>query len=158
MCKKQLNDQFVTTIFSDETIFQFYRTKAKQWTKHGKSRKPVPKHSPDGTFCGGISSRGKTPPSFVYGTIDVHKHCEVLEQHLLEFAINFWDGWRFQQNNAPLHRTKITPQWLRKHNIDVLDWPSYRPVLNPIEHYGWPIKNAMESQEPWNLEVGRKRL
>jgi hypothetical protein len=153
-----LDDDFATTIFSDETVFQFYRTKAKYWTKNGKPRKPVPTHGPLLTVWGGISSRGKTSLAFVDGTIDARKYCEILEQHLLEFATNFPDGWRFQQDNAPPHQAKTTQKWLQEHNINVLEWPSHSPDPNPIENYLWPIKNVVGEQEPGTLENWKETI
>lgn len=147
-CKEHLNDKWNTTIFSDETIFQFYRNKKKQWTKGRRVRKPVPSHGPQVTAWGGISSRGKTSLVFVEGTIDAHKYCEILEEHLLEFSTKFPDGWRFQQDNAPPHRAKVTREWLQAHNIEVLEWPVHSPDLNPIENFWWSIKNAVEGEEP----------
>ena len=52
------------------------------------------------TVWGGISSRGKTSLAIVNGTIDARKYCDILEEHLLEFANNFPDGWQFQQDKS----------------------------------------------------------
>lgn len=40
-----------------------------------------------------------------------HQCSDILEEHLLEFATNFPDGWQFKQDNAPPHRAKITQDW-----------------------------------------------
>ena len=49
-CEEHLNDDWDSTIFSDKIIFQFYRSRAKQWTKHRKPRKPAPAHGPQVTI------------------------------------------------------------------------------------------------------------
>ena len=37
------------------------------------------------------------------------------------------------QDNAPPHVARASQAFLRHHNVQVMDWPSLSPDLNPIE-------------------------
>ncbi|GET66874.1 IS630 family transposase [Rhizophagus irregularis DAOM 181602=DAOM 197198] len=51
----------------------------------------------------------------------------------------------FQQDNAPIHTTKITKDWLKKNKIVVIDWPANFPDLNPIENIWKQLKDNIQS-------------
>ena len=76
---------------------------------------------------GCFSSAGAGKLVRIEGTID---------ENLLESAMNLKRGWRFtfQQDNDPKHKPKATLECLNKKIINVLQWPSQSPGLNPIEH------------------------
>ena len=44
----------------------------------------------------------------------------------------------FQQDNAAIHTSKPTKDWFKTKHIEVLDWPTKCPNLNPIENL-WRI-------------------
>ncbi|CAF1088420.1 unnamed protein product [Rotaria magnacalcarata] len=50
--------------------------------------------------------------------------------------------WIFQQNNAPIHRSKVNLTWFKSQRINVLPWPSLSHDLNPIENL-WGILARM---------------
>ena len=58
-------------------------------------------------------------------------YIKALEEGLLPV----YDGTRhFQQDNAKIHKAKASMAWIIGHGIELWDWPSHSPDLNPIEH------------------------
>uniref|UniRef100_A0AAQ4P3Q7 Tc1-like transposase DDE domain-containing protein n=1 Tax=Gasterosteus aculeatus aculeatus TaxID=481459 RepID=A0AAQ4P3Q7_GASAC len=59
------------------------------------------------------------------------------------------DGDR--KDNDPKHTAKITKEWLRHNSVNVLEWPSQSPDLNPIEDLWRDLKMAVHRRSPSNL-------
>lgn len=52
----------------------------------------------------------------------------------------------FQQDNAPIHKSKKTKDFLQTVDWETLDWPAYSPDINPIENLWAIIKKRLGSQ------------
>ena len=83
-----------------------------------------------------------------YTHLDVYKrqamnsvrYCQTMEEVMLPSVTKFLgDNFILQQDNAPCHKSNFTMIWFSEQDIEILQWPSRSPDLNPIEN----ISNTM---------------
>jgi hypothetical protein len=124
-------------------MFQLFRHKTRLW---GKTRRNIkaPTRSPQITVWSGISTRGSTPLIFIEGSVDTQKYIEILEKDLIKTMDNLYtDGYIFQQDNAPIHKSRTAKKWFADIGLVVKDWLPMSPDLSPIENL-WGIIKTMK--------------
>ena len=73
---------------------------------------------------------------------------------ILPFLRRHGVGAILEQDNAPVHTSRVSRTFLQQNNVQVLDWESKSPNLSPIEHV-WDVlgRRVRERQnQPSNLQ------
>ena len=86
-----------------------------------------------------ISGFGRVSLVFVEGRMDSKKYQDMLEDGLIPFLRRFPHlNFIYQQDNAAIHVSCSTKNWMQQRNITTMEWPARSPDLNCIENL-WEI-------------------
>ncbi|KAF2353951.1 Transposase Tc1-like [Trinorchestia longiramus] len=102
---------------------------------------------------GCFSSSGVDKIHIIEGTMNGGKYREILEEQLLPSAclLKLKREWKFQQDNDPKHTAYETKEWLRMKKMNILEWPSQSPDMNPIENLWRELKLKIQKRCPNNI-------
>ena len=149
-CKTEWND----VIFSDECKFNvFYNSNRKIWRKDGtrlsdKNIIPTIKHGGGSVMVWGcMSHKGVGNLVFIDEIMDKYLYANILANNLVLSASKMgMDRYIFQHDNDPKHSSKFVSQFLEENKIEVLNWPSRSPDINPIEHVWAHMKRELRGK------------
>ncbi|ORD98190.1 TCB2 [Hepatospora eriocheir] len=79
---------------------------------------------------------------------------KILNRNLFKSVdeLSISDNYIFQQDNDPKHKAALTNDFFDKNNVEVLNWPSQSPDMNPIENLWHYLKIQVYKRKPKNLK------
>ncbi|CAF4645019.1 unnamed protein product [Rotaria sp. Silwood2] len=150
-------------IWSDEAHFEVLNRKNRTFVRRLKSESNEPFNFVPRVQGGGGSvsvwgcmSGGARGPLVTYtGRLNGPAYVKVIEEALPMFIENTFDApnnnWAYMHDNALAHRSKYTADWFENNHINVLEWPSNSPDMNPIENVWDYMDKQLRKLKPTNV-------
>lgn len=88
------------------------------------------------------------------------KFQQILDANLMPSVkkLKLKSGWFLQMDNNPKHVSKSMVDYIKRHKLKVLPWPSQSSDLNIIENLWIDLKRALRDRQTRNIKVLQGRM
>ena len=110
---------------------------------------------------GVVSSEGHIMPAHIFDVglkVNTKVYLDVLKSVVIPWCNQVAVGrpWVWQQNSAPVHKSKETQAWLQKECYDFVsfsNWPPSSPDLNLLDYFVWSYVENITNITPHNTKA-----
>ena len=122
-CKNNKKQDWDKIFFSDECSVWLERDSVRMWTRGAEAPLlNISRHVPMLHIWGAISRRGATLLKIFKNTFISSMYIDTLRECLLEMADLFYpEGWILQEDNSPIHTSKLSKSWKEERNTGWLN-------------------------------------
>jgi len=125
------------TLFTDTTSLWLENNQIWRWVPAEEPyHYPKSNHHSKCHVWAGISSKGVIGPHVFFENVNGEVYLDVLKTWMpdIKEMFKFTATWRFQPDNDPTFTYIPAQRFLAENHVDLLEWPSNFPDLNPIEN------------------------